>query len=113
MPDRPCMACGAVHGINEPHAVRRPRIQAGETQKAEQRSPKPKDAGSIPATRANPRPLGPMAKTSDFDSENIGSTPVAAAKLNGYARLKRWRQKHRDQYNADQRQRRAKLKEPK
>lgn len=60
----------------------------GEAQKVERRSPKPEDAGSIPATLANPTASemevvagSSNGRTAGFDPVNAGSTPAPAPKF--------------------------------
>lgn len=61
----------------------------GEAQKVERRSPKPEDAGSIPATYASAGSSN--GRTADFDSANAGSTPAPATSLSKAERMKRLR----------------------
>jgi uncharacterized protein (UPF0335 family) len=61
----------------------------GEAQKVERRSPKPEDAGSIPATFANAGSSN--GRTAEFDSANAGSTPAPASTLSFADRIKKLR----------------------
>lgn len=67
-------------GARDDEAANTKPAHESEAQKVERRSPKPEDAGSIPATLAN-NAGSSNGRTADFDSANAGSTPAPASKF--------------------------------
>lgn len=64
-----------------------------EAQKVERRSPKPEDAGSIPATLATTGSSN--GRTAAFEAANVGSTPTPVAKFDKKAWMREYMRDHR------------------